>query len=414
MDKISVITVVYNDVGHIRATMESFFAQTWSAKEYIVIDGGSTDGTADVVREYADRLGYWCSEKDGGIYDAMNKGIAHATGDWISILNSGDVFSSPESLRMAMTLCDPSKADVIYGNSIKVGQGYKVPVKAGDDVSQLALKPIYRHGSSLMRASVHKKYLYDVSLSGKYGFALDWHLIHLLYKKGFRFVKVDADIETFLEEGASNRPMKSLWYNYKIISDGKFSLSGMLSFIKGAAFVLLHKSGAYDGIRRFVLYQCVNAFSAVPVWSLRRWLFSAMGARVGNGSYIDRKCYFMDVNRLRVGAHTHVNRMCTLDARGFLEIGSNVSISHGVMIMSGGHDMNSKTFEAKFMPIKIGDYVWVGCGAIILQGVTIGKGAVVAAGAVVTEDVPPYKVAGGVPAKVIGSRNEDLDYICKR
>lgn len=62
-NKISVITVVYNDVKHIRKTMESFFSQTWEYKEYIVIDGGSTDGTVDVIREYSGRLAFWCSEK---------------------------------------------------------------------------------------------------------------------------------------------------------------------------------------------------------------------------------------------------------------------------------------------------------------------------------------------------------------
>ena len=93
-DKISVITVVYNDVGSIRNTMESFFSQTWKNKEYIVIDGGSTDGTADIIREYEDRLAFWCSEKDNGLYDALNKGIAHAKGDWVIVLNSGDFFFS--------------------------------------------------------------------------------------------------------------------------------------------------------------------------------------------------------------------------------------------------------------------------------------------------------------------------------
>ena len=78
--KISVITVVFNEVNHIRETMESFFSQTWEDKEYIIIDGGSTDGTADIIREYSDRLAYWCSEKDNGIYDAMNKGIGHCSG----------------------------------------------------------------------------------------------------------------------------------------------------------------------------------------------------------------------------------------------------------------------------------------------------------------------------------------------
>lgn len=67
-NKISVITVVYNDVEHIQATMESFFAQTWQDKEYIVIDGGSNDGTAEIIKQYADKIAYWCSEKDEGTF----------------------------------------------------------------------------------------------------------------------------------------------------------------------------------------------------------------------------------------------------------------------------------------------------------------------------------------------------------
>ena len=94
--KVSVITVVYNDVGHIRETIESFFSQTWEDKEYIVIDGGSTDGTIDIIKEYANRISYWISEPDKGMYDAMNKGILKANGDWINILNSGDLYSTSE------------------------------------------------------------------------------------------------------------------------------------------------------------------------------------------------------------------------------------------------------------------------------------------------------------------------------
>ena len=101
-NKISVITVVFNDVTHIRETMESFFSQTWEEKEYIVIDGGSTDGTVDIIREYGDQLAFWCSETDAGIYDAMNKGIEHATGDWINFLNSGDLFANKNVLQRCM------------------------------------------------------------------------------------------------------------------------------------------------------------------------------------------------------------------------------------------------------------------------------------------------------------------------
>ena len=80
---ISVITVVYNDVLHIEQTMLSVLNQSYPNIEYIVIDGGSTDGTVDVIKKYADRLACWVSEPDGGIYPAMNKGLVHATGEWV-------------------------------------------------------------------------------------------------------------------------------------------------------------------------------------------------------------------------------------------------------------------------------------------------------------------------------------------
>ena len=122
-NKVSVITVVYNNATAIRQTMDSFFAQTWAEKEYIVIDGGSTDGTVDIIREYSDRLAYWCSEPDEGLYHAMNKGIAHCNGDWIIVLNSGDLFAFPNSLERAIVNTpDIDRVDVIYGDSIERGK----------------------------------------------------------------------------------------------------------------------------------------------------------------------------------------------------------------------------------------------------------------------------------------------------
>ena len=155
-NKISVITVVYNDVKHIRETMESFFSQTWEEKEYIVIDGGSTDGTAEVIKEYADRLAYWCSEKDAGVYDAMNKGVQHANGDWVNILNCGDYYFSDHSLADAIRNCDAGNADIIYGDSMKLRQGHVFPFPSSSNVAGLEYRPVYRHGSSLVRTQIHK------------------------------------------------------------------------------------------------------------------------------------------------------------------------------------------------------------------------------------------------------------------
>jgi glycosyltransferase involved in cell wall biosynthesis len=88
--KLSVITINYNNAIGLRKTIESVVNQTFRDYEYIIIDGGSTDGSVDVIKEYADKIDYWVSEPDKGIYNAMNKGVAAAHGEYTNFLNSGD------------------------------------------------------------------------------------------------------------------------------------------------------------------------------------------------------------------------------------------------------------------------------------------------------------------------------------
>jgi glycosyltransferase involved in cell wall biosynthesis len=96
---ISVVTVVMNDVNNIESTIQSVLSQVGCDIEYIVVDGGSSDGTQDVIEKYRDRIQHYCSEKDQGIYFAMNKGIDLAEGQWMIFLNSGDTFFSTTVLR---------------------------------------------------------------------------------------------------------------------------------------------------------------------------------------------------------------------------------------------------------------------------------------------------------------------------
>lgn len=115
-------------------------------------------------------------------------------------------------------------------------------------------------------------------------------------------------------------------------------------------------------------------------------------------------------DRLSVGERTIVGRQTLLDCRGGVRLGRSVNVSSQVMIMTAKHLVNDPAFEASFEPVAIGDRAWIAVRAILLGGVTIGEGAVVAAGAVVTANVEPYTIVGGIPARPIGRRSPNLEY----
>lgn len=188
-----------------------------------------------------------------------------------------------------------------------------------------------------------------------------------------------------------------------------FSRVFILYAVYVAVFSLLASWGSGYGNE----YVTNDILPHIPFWSLRRFYLRIVGVKVGKGSFVMKKNYIFRPSNLKIGMFTHINRGCLLDARGGISIGNSVSISHNVNIVTGGHNYQSESFEGKFEPIIIEDYVWIGVGATILQGVRIGKGAVVCAGAVITKDVLEYDVVGGVPAHKIGTRNGNLNYKCK-
>ena len=166
-------------------------------------------------------------------------------------------------------------------------------------------------------------------------------------------------------------------------------------------------------IRAFFAWIENNVVAIIPLWCVRRIYHRMMGIKIGRGSQLNMRTYLMGPGAFSIGEHSHVNPGCLIDYRGGVEIGSCVSISHRAMLITGGHDVQSKDFCEIRKPIKIGDYVWIGAGATVLQGVEVGEGAVVAAGAVVVDDVAPFTIVGGVPARKIGDRHRDLNYKCQ-
>jgi len=126
---------------------------------------------------------------------------------------------------------------------------------------------------------------------------------------------------------------------------------------------------------------------------------------VGKGCVIRRGVYLASPNELEVGDGSFIGR-ASLYCTGGVKIGRNVNISDGVVVITAKHDVNSPSFEATYEPIEIKDWAWLATNALVLAGVTVGEGAVVAAGAVVTRDVASYSVVGGNPATVIGERKK--------
>jgi len=142
----------------------------------------------------------------------------------------------------------------------------------------------------------------------------------------------------------------------------------------------------------------------IPSHHIRRFFYRLAGIKIGRGSTIHMQARFYDPRNIEIGNDSIIGEGVVLDGRDKLVIGDHVDIASEVMIYNAEHDVQSSNFRAVTAPVEIHDYVFIGPRAIVLPEVKIGKGAVVGAGAVVTRDVLPFKIVGGVPAKEIGER----------
>ncbi len=191
--KVTVVTVVYNRVKEIEQTMLSVLNQTYADLEYIVIDGGSTDGSLDIIRKYAKHLAYWVSEPDKGIYDAMNKGIRQASGEWVNFMNAGDSFWSPlvvaESMRYVQAY--PS-AGVLYGDTVHKNPFGKVRIDARP-LEGIVRETVFCHQSCFVRTDLLKDMPFDLA----YRYVADYDLLSKLYRAGVSFVYYPQVISLF-------------------------------------------------------------------------------------------------------------------------------------------------------------------------------------------------------------------------
>jgi glycosyltransferase involved in cell wall biosynthesis len=211
---ISIITIVYNNVNYIEKTIQSAVNQTYEDKEYIIIDGSSTDGTIDIIHRYEQRIDFWISEPDKGIYDAMNKGLHLAKGEFVIFLNSGDLFYNKEVLSKVFS-SGLKEVDIFYGETNLMDSNGKILGTRSNLTTrklpaQLTWKDmkwgmVVSHQSIIVRKSLAP----DYNLLYKFSADIDW-VIECL-KKSKRTVNVNSQIANYLIGGFSIKNQKKSW-----------------------------------------------------------------------------------------------------------------------------------------------------------------------------------------------------------
>jgi len=208
--KISVITVSFNAVKEIEKTILSVLNQTYDNIEYIIIDGGSTDGTVDIIKKYADRLAYWVSEPDGGIYFGMNKGIKVATGEWINFMNAGDTFYDRNVIKDTFAQKYGAKIKIIYGKVYKKMADGSLTLLKSKSVSYMNRYIPFCHQAEFIKNYNKSEVSFQTE---KYKLCADYDVAYRIYEKygAIAFEKINNTIAIFDFTGASNTKGKQVF-----------------------------------------------------------------------------------------------------------------------------------------------------------------------------------------------------------
>jgi glycosyltransferase involved in cell wall biosynthesis len=214
--KISIITVCLNSAKTIERAIFSVITQTYKNVEYIIIDGGSTDGTLNIIKRYASNISKWISEPDKGIYDAMNKGIAMATGDLVAFLNSDDWYND-DAIEYVANQAESSNAE-IFCYEVNVWEGdvlQKSRSNLTKDIANLRIRMIFNHQGVFAKRKLFEEFgLFNT----KYIIASDYDWLLRMYNKGVKMQISNYVVANFLRGGISTTRPLEVNYEFKLIA----------------------------------------------------------------------------------------------------------------------------------------------------------------------------------------------------
>ncbi len=246
---LSVITVVYNGEKYLEETIQSVINQTYDNVEYIIIDGGSIDGTLDIIKKYEEKIDYWVSEKDKGIYDAMNKGIDSASGNWINFMNAGDCFFDKNILNNIFNINKYENIDILYGD-LKIQYKNFFKFQQARNLNTIWQGMAFSHQSCFISTSYHKKNKYDL----KYKITADFNLIYNAYINKYEFFYLNSIIATVIPEGLSDsNHLKVHKEVIKVVLNKELKVKYLIYYYYYYLIIIIKLS-----IKRFLGYKIIN------------------------------------------------------------------------------------------------------------------------------------------------------------
>lgn len=201
--KLSVITIVYNNVRDIERTMLSVLNQTYPNIEYIIIDGDSTDGTREIIEKYSKKLAKFVSEEDKGIYDAMNKGLALATGDYVLFMNSGDEIYDAETVSQVFDTAPG--ADIYYGETEMYNDNWESLGQRRHQAPDTFDWHSFKHGMCISHQAIYVKRSLAVSYDLRYKYSADIDWIIRAAKNASSIVNTNIYVAKYLVGGMSKQ-----------------------------------------------------------------------------------------------------------------------------------------------------------------------------------------------------------------
>ncbi|MCU0537961.1 MAG: glycosyltransferase [Hydrococcus sp. Prado102] len=243
---INIITVVYNAEATLEETIKSVLAQTYQNIEYIVIDGGSSDRTLSIIKQYESKISYWCSERDRGLYDAINKGISLSTGNLIGIIHAGDSYTPDAVSQIVNTYLQMQSPSILVGNCKQLlKNNSKWYIRSGN--SQLLPYDTLPHASVFVPIEIYKNYgLFEISTLK---IASDYDFLCRCFTQSVNFIHIDRTIAVASFAGVSSNYYLAAQENLMVHLRHYLSIPRSVGiFIASCITITIHKFLEYIGI----------------------------------------------------------------------------------------------------------------------------------------------------------------------